>query len=247
MDDGRPVFSRYGSGLWQVAASGGEPTPLTTADATTGEFAHVWPQALPDGRVLYGVLFLASSRAQIRVLVDGVSQSVLEGSGQARYVDGRLLYVVGTSLFSAAFDPLAPATVGESVEIVAGLLLTGEEADRAVFGVGGDGTLAYVPVSSTAYGRSLVRVSRDGRARVVPPTSERVLTLPRVSPVDSTRMLFVDRGDLYSLDVASCRSTGVSLRRACAKTPQRPGPAGCHRTDAGSCTCPIKPVRSRCT
>ena len=37
------------SGLWQVAAVGGEPEQLTTPDAEQGEVDHRWPEFLPGG------------------------------------------------------------------------------------------------------------------------------------------------------------------------------------------------------
>src|SRR5262249_46795205 len=41
-------------GLWKISADGGPPERVTALDTDKGEAAHVWPQALPDGR---GVLF----------------------------------------------------------------------------------------------------------------------------------------------------------------------------------------------
>jgi len=40
----------YGSGLSQVAATGGIPTAVTTLDTSGGEDSHRWPCFLPDGR-----------------------------------------------------------------------------------------------------------------------------------------------------------------------------------------------------
>ena len=48
--DGTIVFGTTdpASGLWRVAAVGGEPTQLTTPNLEQGEVDHVWPEMLPD-------------------------------------------------------------------------------------------------------------------------------------------------------------------------------------------------------
>ena len=58
-DNGRILFGGWDSGLFEVAASGGQPSPLTTLDASRGEVFHYWPQVLPGGRFLY---FVRSNR-----------------------------------------------------------------------------------------------------------------------------------------------------------------------------------------
>jgi predicted Ser/Thr protein kinase len=50
--DGQILFGTIASGLFHVPASGGTSSPLTTLDASTGERAHRWPQALPGGYFL---------------------------------------------------------------------------------------------------------------------------------------------------------------------------------------------------
>jgi eukaryotic-like serine/threonine-protein kinase len=54
-DQGQILLGGWNSALFQVAASGGKPSPLTTLDASRGELFHYWPQVLPGGRVLYFV------------------------------------------------------------------------------------------------------------------------------------------------------------------------------------------------
>src|ERR1039457_5167948 len=54
-DKGQILLGGWNSGLFQVAASGGKPSSLTTLDASRGELFHYWPQVLPGGRVLYFV------------------------------------------------------------------------------------------------------------------------------------------------------------------------------------------------
>jgi Tol biopolymer transport system component len=53
--DGRLLFGTPG-GVMQVPESGGTPTLLTKVDVSLGELAHVSPQLLPGGRLLYFAL-----------------------------------------------------------------------------------------------------------------------------------------------------------------------------------------------
>jgi eukaryotic-like serine/threonine-protein kinase len=48
--DGQIIFSAFGFGLRQVAASGGAPSPFTTLDPSRSEGLHLWPQILPGDR-----------------------------------------------------------------------------------------------------------------------------------------------------------------------------------------------------
>ena len=111
--DGRIIFGAVGSGLFQVSATGGSPSPVTNLDTSRGEYSHGWPQMLPHGRVLYWV---QSSRTEN----SGVYASVLSKptervrllttNGNALYAagdDGRvhLLWLQGTTLVAQDFDP----------------------------------------------------------------------------------------------------------------------------------------------
>jgi eukaryotic-like serine/threonine-protein kinase len=60
-DNGQILLGGWHSGLFQVAASGGRPTSVTTLDASRGEVFHYWPQILPGGRFLY---FVRSSKRE---------------------------------------------------------------------------------------------------------------------------------------------------------------------------------------
>lgn len=60
-DDGRILLGGWNSGLFQVAASGGQPSPVTTLDISRGDIFHYWPQILPGGRFLY---FVRSSKRE---------------------------------------------------------------------------------------------------------------------------------------------------------------------------------------
>jgi hypothetical protein len=86
--DGRIVYvPDYRTGLFEVAASGGEAREMTKLNVEEGEHSHRWPQFLPDGRSL---LFLvqtaeagaAEDRSRIEILdAEGARHEILPGNG----------------------------------------------------------------------------------------------------------------------------------------------------------------------
>jgi eukaryotic-like serine/threonine-protein kinase len=60
-DNGQILLGGWYSGLFQVAASGGQPSSVTTLNPSRGEVFHYWPQILPGGRFLY---FVRSSKRE---------------------------------------------------------------------------------------------------------------------------------------------------------------------------------------
>ena len=68
--DGTIVFASAdaSSGLWRVAAVGGEPEQLTTPDPEQGEVDHRWPEILPDGKAaLFTIIANPIEQSQIGV------------------------------------------------------------------------------------------------------------------------------------------------------------------------------------
>jgi Tol biopolymer transport system component len=130
--EGTIVYSpKLSSQLWKVAASGGEPVPATTLDATRGDARHNFPQFLPDGRHF---LFYAHSTDPQRsgphigsldnpTKIDDIPQ--LRGNAfQAVYVRsgnsprGHLIYVRDRSVVAQRFDPHTFLVDGEPQPIL---------------------------------------------------------------------------------------------------------------------------------
>jgi eukaryotic-like serine/threonine-protein kinase len=157
-----------GSGLWRVAAGGGEAAQLTTP--TEEESQHGYPQLLAGGRQ---VLFSVHRRNgwQLALLDLNTRQSHLLGNGRvigegAQYLPtGHLVYAQSGGLVATLFDPSTGVLDQPPVP-----LLERVETSRfggAYFAVASTaGTLAYVPAGTADVDRALVRVDRDGR--VVP-------------------------------------------------------------------------------
>jgi eukaryotic-like serine/threonine-protein kinase len=184
------VFATSASpgGLWRVPAGGGSPERLTTVDAANGELQHAYPQLLPGGDILFGVItdkgwhlaLLAPSTKQVRALGQPGS-----GGAGAQYVPtGHLLYAQGGGLVAVPFDP-ARAVPGSPVPLL-------ERADvdptgSAAFAVSASGRLVYIPHADVLPVRSLVSVDRAGRATLLSETRGGY-EHPRLSP-DGRRLV----------------------------------------------------------
>ena len=110
--DGRIIYSPdYRGGLFEVAATGGEPQGLTELDRQSGEQSHRWPSFLPDGRTL---LFLAQTgdagsendRSRLKILEPGGTQHevLVENSSAVFAAPDWLLFWRQGSLLAQRLD-----------------------------------------------------------------------------------------------------------------------------------------------
>jgi len=119
--DGRIIFGSLTAGIFQVSASGGTPSRLTTTDASLGESFHRWPQFLPGGRFLYLVQSGRAENAGIYVASlakPGERVRLLNTDTSAVYApggDGKncLLWMRGGTLLAQEFDPDTLKFAGE--------------------------------------------------------------------------------------------------------------------------------------
>ena len=202
--DGTIVFgsANASTGLWRVAAVGGEPEVLTTPDPEQGELDHFWPHLLPDGEsVVFTVLAAPESESTIEVLSldTGERKVILRGGTFPRYVStGHLVYQVAGNLWAVGFDLGQLETVGDPVPVLEGVSSKAQGA--ADFGVSHDGVFIYVPGTGTAAGqaRRLVWVDREGREEPISAPAALYET-PRLSP--DGRLVAVEVRDPANSDV----------------------------------------------
>jgi serine/threonine-protein kinase len=194
-DDNTIVFATVDprTGLWRVSADGGEPTPLTTPDATEPGSDHAFPSVLPGGRA---VLFTSMAAGQtdsadvaVLDLNTGLRKTLIRGGSQAEYVDpsggtdqaGYLIYAAAGALRAVRFDPARLEVLGDPVTVVDQVMV--KPTGAANYAVSRQGTLFYVPggVSVHMSPRSLVWVDRKGHEEPInaPP---RPYGVPRISP-----------------------------------------------------------------
>jgi len=134
------------SGLFQVAAAGGEPKPLTTMDSTRQEISHRWPSFLPDGRhFLFVVRTAQPERSGIYLgsLADGRGSLLIPTLSNAVFASGHLLYAHDAILVARPFDAHALKMTGPEFPI--GEVKNWALVDplRADFSVSDTGVLVY--------------------------------------------------------------------------------------------------------
>jgi eukaryotic-like serine/threonine-protein kinase len=139
--------------LFQVAASGGTPSRLTTASLE--ENAHYWPQILPGGRFLYfarsrrpenNTVYAASfaNPADRVPIVQSETNAVyaLDGNGKSY-----LLWLRGTTLVAQQFDAGTLRLSGQPVPI-------GDPVERTL-------SFGYMTVAASASGLLLYGSSNN--------------------------------------------------------------------------------------
>ena len=196
-----------GSGLSQVAASGGRPQPVSSLDAQHGEFSHRWPELLPDGKtVLYTVGTVGSwDDAQIvaQSVTGGKRTLLVQGGTNPHYVpSGHLIYAHAGTVMAVRFDPGSLTATGTPVRVLDNVLQSFDGA--AQLSVSPSGTAVYVPGMFGSDQRRLVAV--DSRGTVTPfaaPT--RHYAFPRFSPDRRNVVVTIDTptSDLWLYDISA--------------------------------------------
>jgi DNA-binding winged helix-turn-helix (wHTH) protein/Tol biopolymer transport system component len=103
--DDRIVFGG-GGGISSVSIRGGEPVALTHADRAKSEISHMWPEALPDGSVVFTIFNASTPRPQIAIARHGQpGYEVLFEAANPHYLDdGHLLVMQAGNILSLPFD-----------------------------------------------------------------------------------------------------------------------------------------------
>jgi Tol biopolymer transport system component/predicted Ser/Thr protein kinase len=125
MSNGLILFGSLAAGLFQVPATGGTPSPLTTLDIQSGEGMHRWPQALPGGRFLYWVRSdktentgiyagsLVKAGERVKLLTTDTNAVYAPGGGGAGY----LLWLRGGTLMAQELNPDTLRFTGEPLPV----------------------------------------------------------------------------------------------------------------------------------
>jgi serine/threonine protein kinase/Tol biopolymer transport system component len=198
-------------GVFQISANGGEARAITKVDESKKERTHRWPQALPGGKaVLFTVGLLDkpddydSANVEAVVLATGERKLIIQGASVARYVPtGHLIFARAGVLYGVGFDIDRLTVNGKPVPLLVGV--AGDKTTGAVhFSISNDGTLAYLPGSSTSGGRSLTWVDKKGNPTAINvPTSQ--FNDVRISP-DASRVALLQgssmSGDVWVYDFA---------------------------------------------
>jgi eukaryotic-like serine/threonine-protein kinase len=230
--DGVILFApSVSSGLLRVAASGGDPVPVTTVEVNT-QLHHRFPHFLPDGR--HFLFFIGSGqKARQGVYLGDLQQGgeptrVLESDSHTVFVprtpgssSGHLLFSKDNTLRAVPFDTARLAVSGEPVVVAKGV---DQLNSRGAFSASAQGMLAYwtgeayAPIGLKWYGR-------DGRVLESLPQADELPkgVLTGMSLSRDNRRLAVGVGRtaggfnriyLVGLDQRSARPIGSDQRQA---------------------------------
>jgi eukaryotic-like serine/threonine-protein kinase len=191
-------------GLFRVAADGGEPVRVTTAELGP----HMWPELLRGGNVvLFSRLSTKGSFDEADIVaVDlrgGPAKVVISGAYYARYVPtGHLVFVQGDSLLAAPFDEQAVSVTGPAVTLLKNVW-TSSWTGYADFAISATGTLVYVAGGPHPATATLASVDRLGASSPLVNES-RAYRVPRVSPDGRhVAVTLVDRQvDIWTYDLS---------------------------------------------
>jgi serine/threonine-protein kinase len=225
-DDGSIVVATF-DGLYRVAADGGEPKALITADSTSQELYYN-PHVLPGSAWVLFTVRTGADMQDARIdafhLATRERKTVIRGGYDAAFLNsGHLVYVVAqpsstanarplASLRATYFDPVGAEVSGDSVEMLGPLeVVRGGPAD---YSVSRHGDLVFMPTGTGAGppARRLVWVDRKGRETAIA-AEPRSYEVGRISP-DGTRIALDLRdqtNDMWIWDIA--RQTLTSLSR----------------------------------
>lgn len=182
------MFGLEGTGLWQVAAQGDAPEPITSIG--DGETLHFDPHVDADARLVLFSAAIQGTRQLVALDLDSRERTLLgEGRLPRLTASGHLVYLREGALWATAFARNVPGPIRDP-----GPVLQGVES----FGLATDaGTLAYLPAADRL--SNLVWVDRAGQATPLALESGSY-ALPRLSP-DGARSVVSGSGSLWVLNL----------------------------------------------
>jgi Tol biopolymer transport system component len=164
--DGTIIFTPNpaSSAIFQIAATGGTPSPLTRIDPSK-ETSHRFPQFLPDGHhFLYYVQGTPESRGiYVGDLDESPARRVLDVDSAPVYAaSGHLLFARQGTLFAQAFDVTRLELTGNSFSVVEQVASSSTGQGLAAVSASAAGPILY-RTASVGGGRQLVWVDRSGK------------------------------------------------------------------------------------
>ncbi len=195
-DDNRIYFTD-GSGIHVVAADGGAAQTLATGE----EYSSV--AVLPGSRMLLvSQGFPQANPSVILKSLDGAPDVVLaSGLGPRLIAPDLLLYVRAGTLIGARIDVAGRRLAGEPVSLIEQVATL---TAAAQYDISNDGTLVYLPASSTTEGQSTMRLRTPRGSLDSLSDTVRAYSDPRLSP-DGKRLalhLFDQDNDIWVFDMA---------------------------------------------
>ncbi len=210
------------SGVWRVAAAGGEANPVTKVDRAKGEVSHRWPQILAGGKALLFTVWTGpgadEKHLDLQVLATGERRMLIQGASTGRYLaSGHLIYTREDALMAAPFDIGTMQLSGQPVALGERVLVV----DGAHFSVSDGGTFIYRRASASRFERRLVWIDPKGVIDPLP-SPIRPYTDPMISP-DGRYVAFTNIGPVETIWIEDLsRHSQTSLTSATAGSSQAP-------------------------
>jgi eukaryotic-like serine/threonine-protein kinase len=215
-DDGTILFSPfYYAGLSKISSEGGTPQPVTQVDKSKGERNHRWPFLLPGGKVALFTIGMGGRWSDAYIgavrLDTGERKVVLRGGFGARYLPtGHMIFGRGDALYVIGFDPEKLQTIGDPVQLVAGV--GDSTAGTLEYAFSQNGTLLTLPIGLTFdEGGALIQLNRKGeKIPFAHPSLESVIVKnPKISP-DGSRVAGDQKFEVWIYDLERGTSTRLT-------------------------------------
>jgi Tol biopolymer transport system component len=159
--------------LVRVAAAGGLTSPATTLDRTTSETYHFYPTFLPDNEhfLFTGISPAEANAAYVpgtgNVYVGALNSPervlLLRGTTNAKFAQGKLVFVRGTTLMAQPFDTSYLRLTGEPVPIAENVWTRSAVQAVGAFTISTTGVLAFKPGNAPVEPARLTWFDRVGR------------------------------------------------------------------------------------
>ena len=135
------------SGLWKLAATGGEPRLVASTDSAAARVGRRWPYLLPDGKALVYAGGSSSATSQKLGVIDLESGKAVElqliVAMPLGLIDDQLVYVTpAATLMAVRFDQSTRNVTGQPVQMDEGILVDPTAGVKAALSA--SGTLAYL-------------------------------------------------------------------------------------------------------
>ena len=165
-EDGTIVFSGARTGLYRIAAVGGDPEAVT--QLAEDEFGHRWPDFLPGAKTVLMTRRTHGSFQETRIeavnLADGQRQVIQEGGAyHGRYAStGHLVFMRESTLFAVPFDPDGARMLGTPIPVLQDVLGSVDNLGAGQYAFSEQGSLIYQSGSTVSLRYSLLRMNRQG-------------------------------------------------------------------------------------
>ena len=197
-DDGSIVYSpNFSSGLWRAWPATGESSLVTEPDEDALEKSHRWPQVLPGSKAAIFTVLNSQIQTIDEAHIDAVDletgerRTILRNATFARFSrPDRLLFVRGSHLLSASFDPGALEVTGQP-EVLVQNIVTLPLSGAAMYDISASGSLVYISGQPLVYRRRIHRFDADLSSQIVSERAEPFQTLS-LSPDENFLALGID-------------------------------------------------------